>query len=214
MYPTTSRDALILGSGGDVPLHPPNFAQEYQPLVICADGGAALAHKWNLRPDIVVGDQDSLQPETKEYWRDLGVPFYRVSEVKDETDMELAVNYALRQGARRITMVGGWGSRIDHSLGNIELLHRLAQAKMENLLITREHQLSAFVGEFSVQVKEGAYVSLIPLSDEVRGVCTEGLRYPLEGATLSRGSTLTISNIADQSRIFLRSEAGVLLVVF
>jgi len=52
------------------------------------------------------------------------VPFHTVPARKDQTDLELAVELALEKGARSITLVGGWGSRIDHALGNVELLYR------------------------------------------------------------------------------------------
>ncbi|MCK9525784.1 MAG: thiamine diphosphokinase [Limnochordia bacterium] len=214
MNPSLSKVSLIIGSGEDVPLDPPIFAQGHHPLVICADGGAALARKWGLIPAIIIGDLDSLDQETKEYWQGENIPFHRVSAAKDESDMDLAVSYALQRGARRITLVGGWGSRIDHSLGNVELLYRLAQEKIENRLLTKEHQLSAFTGEFRAKVVKGSYVSLIPLSEEVRGVTTRGLLYPLEQATLRKGSTLTISNVACEAEIFLQSDDGVLFVVW
>jgi thiamine pyrophosphokinase len=207
----TSKSALILASGGDVPLSPPALAEGT--LVICADGGAALARLWQLKPEIIIGDQDSLDQETKEHWQGLGVPFQVVPARKDQTDLDLAVEYALQRGAASITMAGAWGSRIDHSLGNIELLFRLASAGIENWLLTRDHRLSAFCTEFQARVAEGSYVSLIPLTPEVRDVSTSGLLYPLRGATLRKGSTLSISNAAAAEDISVTLAEGVLLAV-
>ncbi|HHT69352.1 MAG TPA: thiamine diphosphokinase [Limnochordia bacterium] len=210
----TSSSALILGAGDDVPHDPPRIEEHGQDtLVICADGGAALARNWNLTPQIIIGDQDSLDAATRTHWESQDVPFHAVSPVKDETDMELAVNYAMQHGAKRITLVGGWGGRIDHSLGNIELLYRLALEGIENVLLTKDHCLSAFCRAFQAKVHPGSFVSLIPLTPKVIGVSTEGLLYPLQEANLQKGSTFSISNVAEREGISVTIGDGVLLVV-
>ncbi|NLL42011.1 MAG: thiamine diphosphokinase [Firmicutes bacterium] len=211
MCQTIGKSALILASGEDIPHAPPHLAGDA--LVICADGGAALAKAWELTPEIIIGDQDSIDQVTKEYWQARGIPFQRVPARKDETDLDLAVEYARQMGTASLTIVGGWGSRIDHALGNVELLYRLAKAGIENWLLTREHRLSAFCTEFQAQVPKGSCVSLIPLTPQAKGVSTTGLMYPLEGATLRKGSTLSISNVAQAEDISVRLEDGVLLAV-
>lgn len=214
MNPRKNKHALILASGEDVPAALPSRDEKVEDLlVICADGGAALARLWSLVPSVILGDQDSLDLETKAYWQEKKVPFLKVSSVKDETDTDLAVEYALDQGADQITLVGGWGSRIDHSLGNVELLYRLALRGIENSLLTKEQRLSAFCHEFRGRVALGGFVSLIPLSPQVQGVTSTGLLYPLRGETLQKGSTLAISNEAVAKDIIVRIETGVLLVV-
>lgn len=108
------RAALLLGSGEDVPRHPPalNLAETF---IICADGGAVLARKWGVAPNLILGDLDSLDGETLTYWQEKGVPVQRVPAEKDETDLELAVDFALEQGVEKIILVGAWGSRVDHA---------------------------------------------------------------------------------------------------
>lgn len=212
MNPSIGKSALILASGDDVPLEFPHHLY-HNDLVICADGGAVWARSWNITPHIIVGDLDSLDGATQEYWEDKEVPFQRVSAVKDQTDLELAVEYALCQDVTKITVVGGWGSRIDHSLGNLELLYSLALKGIENLLITKEHVLSAFCREFRAEVKVGSVVSLIPLSTEVLDVSTKGLLYPLQGAKLEKGNTFTVSNVAVEEYIAVMTGQGVLLAV-
>ncbi len=208
---SSDRPVLIIGSGEDVPQNPPVIRSS---AVICADGGAALARSWGLIPSMILGDWDSLDGTTKKYWQGRGVPMQRFPIAKDQTDLELAVEYALQHGAREIHLTGAWGSRIDHSLGNLELLYRLATMKIPNLLYTRNQRLSAFDETFSAQVRVGSTVSLIPLSPVVEGVATEGLLYPLVDATLKRGSTFTVSNQAIEENISLRLGVGILLVIF
>ena len=78
-------------------------------------------------------------------------------------------------------MGGGGGSRIDHALGNVERLYRLALEGVENELLTSGHRLTAFSGQVKAMVSPGSLGSLIPLSPCVRGVCTRGLGYRLSG---------------------------------
>ena len=212
MNPTISRPALILGSGEDVPFTAPTLKND-NTLIICADGGAKLARTWRLTPKIILGDQDSLDAPTKEYHRAQGVVFRRVPTEKDETDLDLAVEYALQQGATSLTLVGAWGSRIDHALGNVELLYRLALMGLPNQILTRSHRLSAFCTRFRATAQKDSIVSLLPLSPEVTNVRTRGLLYPLNGVTLKKGSTLTISNVATATEIIVEMANGVLLIV-
>ena len=211
MNPTISRPALILGSGEDVPFIAPTLKDNT--LIICADGGAKLARTWQLTPKIILGDQDSLDASTKEYYLAQGIVFQRVPAEKDETDLDLAVGYALQQGATSLTLVGAWGSRIDHALGNVELLYRMALMGLPNQILTRSQRLSAFCARLRAPVQKDSFVSLLPLSPEVTKVRTRGLLYPLDGATLKKGSTLAISNVATATEIFVEMASGVLLIV-
>lgn len=204
--------ALILAAGDDVPRQPPPGIGE-NTLIICADGGGQLARRWGLQPQIIIGDLDSLGEGDQNYWRNRGVSFKTAPARKDQTDVELAVDYALNRGAARITLIGGWGSRIDHSLGNVELLYRLALLGVENQLLTSTHVLSAFCGSVRRRVRPRSLVSLVPLTPVVRGVATEGLGYPLKGHDLHKGSTFSISNYAVRGEVSVEIAQGVLLIV-
>lgn len=211
MNQNEGQPALILASGEDVPKNPLPVGKDT--LLICADGGARLARLWGLQPAIIIGDQDSLDAETKDFWERRDVPFLKAPVHKDETDVELAVNYALELQVSSITLVGAWGSRLDHSLGNLELLYRLAQEGIANELITEHHRMSAISTNFQGTVRKGSYVSLLPLSSVVRGVRTNGLLYPLQGEDITKGTTFTISNVALGAEITVQVDGGVLLVV-
>lgn len=204
--------AFILGAGEDVPSPPPALEFE-NALIICADGGGSLARRWGWRPALIMGDLDSLAREDGEFWEEQGVLFQVMPVRKDQTDVELAVDYALEAGAESISLVGAWGSRIDHALGNVELLYRLALLGVPNELITSKQVLTAFTGSCTKAVQPGSYVSLVPLTPVVQGVETRGLAYALQGQDLHKGSTFSISNEALQPEISVSSTAGVLLMV-
>lgn len=207
-----SRAALILGSGEDVPRHPP--ARDWaETLIVCADGGAGLAKQWGLSPHLILGDLDSVDRETLAYWQGRSVPVQSVPAEKDETDLELAVNFALERRVEQITLIGAWGSRLDHALGNLELLYRLAKVGIANELLTRDQRLIAFTSSLEAQVRTGSYVSLVPLTPVVQGVRTYGLAYPLQGQDLTKGNTLSISNRAQGDEIKVELSGGVLLAV-
>lgn len=206
------KRALLIGSGEDVPEKVP-VANGEGLLIICADGGAQVARNWGLSPAVIVGDQDSIDTETKNYWAEKRVPFLKFPVAKDKTDLDLAVDYAINEGVKEIILTGGWGSRIDHSLGNVGLLYSLAKRGITNSLVTKESSLFACFGQFAASVQVGSIISLLPLTPVVHNVTSKGLRYSLEGVNLSKGSTLGISNEAVAKKIQLKFASGILLVV-
>ncbi len=208
-----AEKALILGVGEDYPARRPNLPPAS--LVICADGGVKLAEKWRLRPDVIIGDQDSISDASLRYWQKRQVQLIKYPAEKDHTDLELAVNFAVAAGVREISLFGAWGSRADHSLGNIALLYRLAKEGLKNELFTSKNRLTAISqGECTAETAVGSAVSLLPLDQEVKSVYTKGLYYPLSGQSLFQGTTLGVSNKAVAERVYVSCAAGVLLAVF
>ena len=89
-------------------------------LTIAADSGYATAKKLGITPDITMGDFDSYRETLP-----TEMPILQVACEKDVTDTMLACEYAKEQGCRYITIVGGTGGRIDHSLSNVLYLEGL-----------------------------------------------------------------------------------------
>ena len=82
-------------------------------LIIAADSGQITAAKCGVIPHLIVGDFDSSDLPSQ-----TDAEIIRVPAEKDDTDTMLACNLAIQRGARRITILGGTGGRIDHSLSN------------------------------------------------------------------------------------------------
>src|SRR3954451_22091333 len=89
-------------------------------LIVAADGGAAKAMALGLRPDVVVGDQDSLAPGTAQKLREDGVEVLVHPAAKDESDTELAVLEAVERGATELIVIGAFGGgRLEHTIANL-----------------------------------------------------------------------------------------------
>jgi thiamine pyrophosphokinase len=185
-------------------------------LVIGADGGAAALDRFGRRPDLVVGDMDSLDPELLDRLAAAGTGVERHPADKEASDTELALDAAVARGAETIVLVGATGgSRLDHELANLLLLveprfvdrHLVAMhdgTRIRALLPGRPMRLDGKVGDF---------VSLLPVSEDVRGVTTSGLRWPLSNDRLALGRSRGLSNVIAEHPATVRSSAGALLVV-
>jgi thiamine pyrophosphokinase len=184
--------------------------------VVAADGGAATCTRLGLRPDLLVGDLDSIDPATVAELEAAGVPIERASVDKDETDMELAILAALRRGATRITVLGAiGGARLDHELANISLLALPAARATPMILLDEQARVRLVVGPERAQLRGpiGGIVSLLPLGDGVEGVTTSGLRYPLRGEPLPFGPARGISNVRVAAEATVALRAGRLLII-
>lgn len=182
-------------------------------FVICADRGIRHAIKLGIQPHLIVGDFDSGSQEDLAYYREKHIPIEVFNPMKDETDTELAIKRAVEKGATSITIYGGAGSRLDHTLGNVHLLYTLLKSKIQARLMNPNNTVYMIDECIMLEGKAGDLVSLIPFAGNVKGVTTQNLGYPLEKATLKVGTSLGISNYMTESKASVWIEEGTLLVI-
>ena len=182
-------------------------------LLLAADGGAHHALALGLTPDVVIGDMDSLDEQDQAQLRAAGARFVVHPPAKDETDLELALLYALEQGAASITLLGALGGRLDQMLANILLLTMPALAECEVRLV--DGAQTAFVVRDAawLEGQVGDTVSLIPLRGDAHGVTTRGLLYPLQDDVLPFGLGLGVSNEITATPASVQLHQGLLLCV-
>lgn len=204
--------ALIIGFGDDLPEELP-IEIDQRTLIIAADGGSKYASNWGITPHVVIGDFDSLDLSSQESLVLQNIDIIKFPKKKDYTDVELAINYALEHGVDEIILTGVWGGRLDHSLGNIELLYKLGLKEITASVLTSESQVYLVNGLLSLDLPIGTIVSLIPLSENVTEVSTTGLYFELKKASLVKGSTFTISNKSTSSCIQITKGTGILIVI-
>ena len=207
---------LILTNGayGDYTFCKEDLAKEgAYDFVICADRGMSHALKLEIKPDLIVGDFDSGSEEDLAYYRNQDIPVEVFNPHKDETDTELAIKRAVERGATSITVYGGVGTRLDHSLGNVQLLYPLLKAGIKAKLMNPYNVVQLVDHYIMLQGKVGDLVSLIPFAGTVHGITTQNLGYPLEKDDLRIGSSLGVSNYMSQNQAEVWVEDGILIVI-
>ena len=181
--------------------------------LVAVDGGLKHLDRLGRQPNILIGDLDSVDPGRVIALREAGVEVEKYPVDKNETDLELALLFAVRQGFKVIRVVGALGGRIDQMLGNLYLLSldglvgcdiRLEDGKIEVALIRKE---------IAIEGEPGDIVSLLPLGAPVTGVTTFDLKYPLRAETLYPDHTRGISNVMLESQCRVTIESGQLLCI-
>lgn len=182
-------------------------------VVIAADGGARHALGLGVTPTVIIGDLDSLSEAEVRVFTEMGVHIASYPPKKDETDLELALQHAMKSGYSPIRIVAGLGGRLDQTVGNLSLLAdpeciaadvRIDDGLIEAFFISSSATLHGQPGEI---------ISILPWGIPAEGVSTDGLAYSLHKETLSPYRTRGISNqmLADTAKISVKR--GLLLCV-
>lgn len=182
-------------------------------LIVAADGGAQHCRALGLRPDIVIGDLDSLDAKERAELQAKGVRVISYLADKDQTDLELALLHAKEAGAQEILVLAGLGRRWDHTFANLLLAAHTQFSSQRILFLDGEQRLFVIRGCARLEARIGEHVSLLPLGGDAQGVSTRGLQYPLNRETLTFGSSRGISNVVLTEGAEVDLEVGCLLCV-
>lgn len=178
-------------------------------FVLCADGGYAHALAAGVKPDIVIGDGDSLQ--------NAHVPpelMLRVPVEKDDTDTMLCIRYALKEGFTECIIIGGLGGRLDHTVANLQTLAFAYEHGMHTKLCdSHDSVLLLSPGELVLPRKDGFTLSLFSYTERCEGVTTRGVHYPLTDALLTQAFPLGVSNAFEEEHAHISLRKGLLLIV-
>lgn len=203
-------------AGGDLEREMMDLFSPESDFVISADAGAERLLEWGIVPDLAVGDFDTARPEVMRELNRHGVKLEPLPTAKNETDLHYALARAVQHDPDEIVILGALGgARFDHMLANIGLLEWLAGQGISAVMHHRHNRMRLLQGPGTIRFQKShfTYVSLIPVTREVNGIVTDGLKYPLRSETLYRGLTRGISNEMESEEAVVTIEWGKLLIV-
>ena len=205
---------FLIVSGGDAPESVFLSARaDSARIIIAADKGARYCLDAGVTPDIVVGDMDSVDAGVLEDLESRGVDIRRFSADKDYTDTQLALDAALKLGAKRIEFIAATGDRFDHGLANFQLLYHALRYGADAWIRTPAQRIFLVEGEHTIAGKKGSTVSVLPLTMKARGIYLHGFRYELDDASMEIGNPYGMSNIVTSEVATVKVGHGVLAVV-
>ncbi len=160
-------------------------------LIIAADGGLENAKALGARPDILLGDFDSIAADKAP--KDTEI--LQVPAEKDFTDTQLAVDTAIKKEATEIIIIGGLDGRLDHTLSNLAILEDMSAKRIHAHIANGQNRVRYLNSTSTLIPRSGyKYLSLLCLSEKAKGVSVEGCKYPLKNATLTRSFQYAVSN--------------------
>ncbi len=195
------------------------FIQEQKfDITLAADRGLEFCSEENIRPTYILGDFDSLREGVLDRYREeKSVPIREFNPIKDNTDMDLALQQAIILGSSEIYILGGTGGRLDHFFSTVQNLKKAWLKHIPAYLVDSRNLITLpCEKEFTIgrEKQHGTYVSFMPLEERVTGLTLEGFKYPLDQYTLTNTSGgLGVSNEIIEAQGHVKYEDGILLMI-
>lgn len=184
-------------------------------IVLAVDGGVKNCINMRIFPDLIIGDMDSVNIKLMEKLNSnkKEIKFINASTHKDESDTQLAVDYLIKQGFKKIIIVGALGDRIDHTFANLVLLASPEYDNTDIRIIDEETEISVIKKSSEINGEKGKRVSLFSLSPYTHFTATKGLKYRLKNEKLMFSPVRGLSNEFTDDTASIKIKKGVLLIV-
>jgi thiamine pyrophosphokinase len=193
--------------------------RERPDLIIAADGGCLALEAAGREPEVLIGDFDSTPAALLERYNDAGVKVLTYPAEKNETDLELALDYAdnwLREkeaAAGEVLLLGAGGGRLDQLLSNVALMLGLAQrGRRVRMVNPGEECWVSGPGQETVYGAAGDTFSVLPLSEQAV-LSYEGMYYPLRRQILTNNRTRGVSNLLQKEKALVEVHEGWVMLV-
>lgn len=182
--------------------------------ILCADGGLNHLAKLDLLPHMVIGDLDSITELGRKYIEDKNINTIKYPSIKDATDTELAIEYLIEKNYKEIILMGGTGTRLDHTMANIFLLNMIKDKGAIGKIIDNNNIIQLLDKDMEIQNLEDAYVSIIPIVEEGINVSLDGFYYDLIKEDIGFASTVGVSNKVTRHKAQIKVHSGKAIIFF
>lgn len=206
-------------------------------LRVCADGGAnqiydsvphLLPHddptevRKRYKPEVIIGDLDSVRPEVKEFYAGLGTKILENSDDQDTTDFQKSVFYvkdviaSTKTSNVKLVVLGAFGGRLDHTFANINVLFMFPEVRI--VLLSDESMAFLLPKNFNHEVLinssiEGPQCGLLPVGGSSISTTTTGLKWNLDKTSMQFGGLISTSNIQINDVVTVHSDADLVWTI-
>ena len=205
---------VIIISGGNPPSKELlNTEIREDTFLIAADSGANCLYQYNVKPNLLVGDFDSIDKEVLRYFKEKSCEIDSYPPEKDFTDTEIALRKAIDMKPKEIVFLGCTGCRVDHLLGNIGMLKICLENGLNACIKDENNNVKLTNTSTLLNGNAGDIFSVQSYGDEVVGLTIECAKYPLNNYSLKIGQSITISNEFASPQVSLKFKSGTLMII-
>lgn len=182
-------------------------------FLIGVDHGCDCLLEYNIIPNLILGDFDSVRKEVIEEFKAKKVIILEYNSDKDYTDTDLGYLKAKESGANEIILFGATGTRMDHMLGNLGILIKSLKEGIKMQIIDENNKIFVVDKESSFKGNYGDTISFHALSDKVPNLTIKGAKYKLESYDMGLLEPRAICNEFIDNDITISFDSGLVLVI-
>ncbi len=182
---------------------------EHNDYIIACDGGLETIHLLGLKPDILIGDFDSVDSRVLSLYDEVERKEFPIE--KDFSDLELCLEYCTELKPSEILILGAIGGRVDHCLSNIGLLIEYTYKGFDIKMYEKNNEIFVAKGNIGI-MKRKNYLSIIP-TEQTAVITLKGVKFELEKKEIHFRRTLTVSNEIKEGFAILEVHSGSVLVI-
>ena len=195
-----------------------NYSMEFmktiteKAFVLCADGGANASFRYEVMPNKIIGDLDSIEPEILSSYKLLNIDIQKYPVEKDFSDFELILNMIKEDimfKDSEVIILGSSGGRIDYVINNLMLLEGTKNVRM----ITESEEIYYRDKPFTIENREGARVSFISLDETITNMTLKGFKYNIGNNLIRRNTSQLVSNEVNSKKAEILFDKGKMLVI-
>lgn len=204
--------ALIISGGSPPSL---NLLKKHAKgcYIIAADSGCDVLFKCSIKPDLIMGDLDSIKKDILNEYLNKGVELKKFPEHKNYSDTELSALEAIDRGAEEITILGATGGRLDHLLANLNLLYLLNEKGIKGKISDDNNEIFLISSPEEIHGNCGDYFSIFSMGKEVKEITLTNCKYPLNKYNLLPRDSLILSNEFIEDPLKIEFDAGPLIFI-
>lgn len=184
---------------------------EKNAFIICADSGLKHVQNLKLVPSCILGDFDSYDGDISY----TNVEVIKYPKEKDDTDLMIAVKYAIEKKYDDIIIYGALGQRLDHTFASVQTLNYIYEKGLTGVLVgDNDIVMIQKKGICKYSKKEDYYFSVFNMSGEFTLVNMDGFKYNVHEASISNFFPIGVSNeiLSEEANIEVLS--GELLIIY
>ena len=205
----------LIVTGGDSEKEYVNKIYKKFDLIIASDRGIEVLDNLNIIPNYIIGDFDSANKKVLDkYINNKDIIIKKLNPQKDYTDTHMAIKLAIELKSTEIIILGAIGSRIDHTISNINTLKEALDNNIICKIENSKNEIQLINKKTQIEKDDNyKYISLIPLTTKVIGITLKGFKYSLSNTNLEIGQSIGVSNEQIEEKADIDLKEGILILI-